>query len=77
MRLSRIVLTSAPARSPTNGVSVIILTASESKTEFVQAMKLECSGIMLKQTASDLIAKCIRKVSEGEMIWRIRRPRRR
>jgi DNA-binding NarL/FixJ family response regulator len=47
---------------------VIILTASESKSEFVQAMKLGCSGIMLKQTASDLIATCIRKVSEGE-IW--------
>jgi DNA-binding NarL/FixJ family response regulator len=47
---------------------VIILTASESKSEFLQAMKLGCSGIMLKQTASDLIAKCIRKVSEGE-IW--------
>lgn len=47
---------------------VIILTASENKSEFVQAMKLGCSGIMLKQTAPDLIAKCIRKVSEGE-IW--------
>src|SRR6202167_2599383 len=47
---------------------VIILTASENKSEFVQAMKLGCSGIMLKQTAPELIAKCIRKVSAGE-IW--------
>jgi DNA-binding NarL/FixJ family response regulator len=47
---------------------VIILTASESRTDFVRAMKLGCSGIMLKQTAPDLIAKCIRKVNEGE-IW--------
>jgi DNA-binding NarL/FixJ family response regulator len=47
---------------------VIILTASEDKNEFVQAMKLGCSGIVLKQTASDLIVKSIRKVHAGE-IW--------
>jgi DNA-binding NarL/FixJ family response regulator len=47
---------------------VIILTASEDKNEFVQAMKLGCSGIVLKQTAPDLIVKSIRKVFAGE-IW--------
>ncbi len=47
---------------------VIILTASENKSDFVQAMKLGCCGILLKETAPDLIAKCIRKVGEGE-IW--------
>ncbi len=47
---------------------VIILTASEDKNEFVQAMKLGCSGIVLKQTAPDLIVKSIRKVFSGE-IW--------
>src|SRR6267378_1667246 len=47
---------------------VIILTASEDKNEFVQAMKLGCSGIVLKQTAPDLIVKSIRKVHGGE-IW--------
>jgi DNA-binding NarL/FixJ family response regulator len=47
---------------------VIILTASEDKNEFVQAMKLGCSGIVLKQTAPDLIVKSIRKVYAGE-IW--------
>jgi len=47
---------------------VIILTASDDKNEFVQAMKLGCSGIVLKQTAPDLIVKSIRKVSGGE-IW--------
>lgn len=47
---------------------VIILTASEDKNEFVQAMKLGCSGIVLKQTASELIVKSIRKVHAGE-IW--------
>ncbi|HSB15034.1 MAG TPA: response regulator transcription factor [Bryobacteraceae bacterium] len=47
---------------------VIVLTASEDKNEFVQAMKLGCSGIVLKQTAAELIVKSIRKVHAGE-IW--------
>src|SRR5690348_10743431 len=47
---------------------VIVLTASEDKNEFVQAMKMGCSGIVLKQTAPDLIVKSIRKVHSGE-IW--------
>lgn len=47
---------------------VIVLTASEDKNEFVQAMKLGCSGIVLKQTSADLIVKSIRKVHGGE-IW--------
>jgi DNA-binding NarL/FixJ family response regulator len=47
---------------------VIVLTASEDKNEFVQAMKLGCSGIVLKQTAPELIVKSIRKVNDGE-IW--------
>src|SRR5579884_301800 len=49
-------------------VKVIVLTASEDKNEFVQAMKLGCSGIVLKQTAPELIVKSIRKVYGGE-IW--------
>jgi DNA-binding NarL/FixJ family response regulator len=47
---------------------IIVLTASEDKNEFVQAMKLGCSGIVLKQTAPELIVKSIRKVYSGE-IW--------
>ena len=47
---------------------VLVITASEDKNEFVQAMKLGCSGIVLKQTAADLIIKSIRKVHAGE-IW--------
>ncbi len=47
---------------------IIVLTASEDKNEFVQAMKLGCSGIVLKQTAPELIVKSIRKVNSGE-IW--------
>ena len=49
-------------------VKVIVVTASDDKNEFVQAMKLGCSGIVLKQTSPDLITKSIRKVHGGE-IW--------
>ena len=49
-------------------VKIIVLTASEDKNEYVQAMKLGCSGIVLKQTAPELIVKSIRKVQGGE-IW--------
>ncbi len=47
---------------------ILVLTASEEKNEWVQAMKLECSGIVVKQTPPELIVKSIRKVYEGE-IW--------
>jgi len=47
---------------------VIVLTASEDKNEFVQAMKHGCSGIVLKQTTTELLYKSIRKVHAGE-IW--------
>jgi two-component system nitrate/nitrite response regulator NarL len=47
---------------------VIVLTASEDKNEFVQAMKLGTSGIVLKQSATELLIKSIRKVHAGE-IW--------
>ena len=49
---------------------VIVLTASEDKNEFVQAMKLGCSGIVLKQTAPDLIVKSIRKVNSRRNLAR-------
>jgi DNA-binding NarL/FixJ family response regulator len=49
-------------------VRVIVLTASEDKNEWVQAMKLGCAGIVVKQTAPELIVKSIRKVHDGE-IW--------
>jgi two-component system, NarL family, nitrate/nitrite response regulator NarL len=47
---------------------VIVLTASEDKNEFIQAMKLGTSGIVLKQSATELLIKSIRKVNAGE-IW--------
>lgn len=51
-----------------NQTRVIVLTASDDKNEFVQAMKLGTSGIVLKQTATELLIKSIRKVHAGE-IW--------
>ncbi len=50
------------------GTRVIVLTASEDKNEFVQAMKLGANGIVLKQSATELLLKSIRKVHGGE-IW--------
>jgi DNA-binding NarL/FixJ family response regulator len=47
---------------------IVVLTASEDKNEWVQAMKLGCSGIVVKQTQPELIVKSIRKVHAGE-IW--------
>ena len=47
---------------------IIVVTASEDKNEWVQAMKLGCSGIVIKQTQPELIVKSIRKVYAGE-IW--------
>ena len=51
-----------------NKTRVIVLTASDDKNEFVQAMRLGTSGIVLKQTATELLIKSIRKVHAGE-IW--------
>jgi DNA-binding NarL/FixJ family response regulator len=51
-----------------NSTKVILLTASDNKKEHLQAMKLGCAGIILKQTAPELIVKGIRKVISGE-IW--------
>jgi DNA-binding NarL/FixJ family response regulator len=46
---------------------IIVLTASDDKNEFVQAMKFGTSGIVLKQTATEQLIKSIRKVYAGEM----------
>ena len=47
---------------------IIVLTASDDEGEYVQAMKYGTSGIVLKQTATELLIKSIRKVHQGE-IW--------
>src|SRR5579863_526257 len=54
--------------SGNSATRVIVLTASEDKSEFVQAMKLGTCGIVLKQSPTDLLFKSIRKVHAGE-IW--------
>jgi DNA-binding NarL/FixJ family response regulator len=47
---------------------VVVLTASEDDREAVRAMRLGARGIVLKQSASDLLVKSIRQVYSGE-IW--------
>ena len=47
---------------------VIVLTAAEDDRDVVRAMRLGARGVVLKQSASDLLVKSIRKVYEGE-IW--------
>ncbi len=47
---------------------IIVLTASDDEGEYVQAMRYGTSGIVLKQTATELLLKSIRKVYNGE-IW--------
>ena len=47
---------------------VIVLTATEDDREAVRAMRLGARGIVLKQSASDLLVKSIRRVYSGE-IW--------
>ena len=47
---------------------VIVLTATEDGREAVRAMRLGARGIVLKQSASDLLVKSIRQVYGGE-IW--------
>jgi two-component system nitrate/nitrite response regulator NarL len=47
---------------------VIVLTASEDDRDVIRAMRLGARGVVLKQSASDLLLKSIRKVHEGE-VW--------
>ena len=47
---------------------MIVLTAAEDDRDVVRAMRLGARGVVLKQSASDLLVKSIRKVADGE-IW--------
>jgi len=47
---------------------VIVLTATEDDRDVVRAMRLGARGVVLKQSATDLLIKSIRKVFGGE-IW--------
>ena len=60
------VLRSIQTRAPRS--KVVLFAAPEHKDEFVEAMKLGCCGILLKDAAPSLIEKSIQKVHAGE-IW--------
>ncbi|MDQ2777720.1 MAG: response regulator transcription factor [Acidobacteriota bacterium] len=60
------VLRSIQTRAPRT--KVMIFAASEQKDEFVEAMKLGCSGVLLKDGPVALIEKSLQKVQAGE-IW--------
>jgi DNA-binding NarL/FixJ family response regulator len=47
---------------------ILVLTESTDRNEFVEAMRLGCSGVMLKDKATELIIESISKVHGGE-IW--------
>src|SRR6202158_206261 len=47
---------------------VVVLTAAEDDRDVVRAMRLGARGVVLKQSATDLLIKSIRKVYGGE-IW--------
>jgi DNA-binding NarL/FixJ family response regulator len=50
------------------GVKIILLTASEDRAVFVQAVRHGCSGIVLKQSATNVLITAIRTVQAGE-VW--------
>ena len=60
------VIRSLQTRAP--NVKVILFAGSEQKLDFVEAMKLGCSGILVKDAATSLVEKSIQKVYAGE-IW--------
>jgi DNA-binding NarL/FixJ family response regulator len=47
---------------------VIVLTAAEDNREVIRAMRLGARGVVLKQSATDLLVKSIHRVHAGE-IW--------
>lgn len=60
------VLRSIQTRAPRS--KVILFASNDHKEEFVEAMKLGCSGVLLKEGPVNLIEKSLHKVFTGE-IW--------
>jgi DNA-binding NarL/FixJ family response regulator len=60
------VLRSIQTRAPRS--KVILFAQPENKEDFVEAMKLGCSGILLKEAPVSLVEKSLMKVYAGE-IW--------
>jgi DNA-binding NarL/FixJ family response regulator len=48
------------------GVRVVMLTAAIEREETVMALRLGASGIVLKESATQMLYKCIRAVMNGE-----------
>ena len=59
------VLRGIQARVPRT--KVIMFASADSKDDFVEAMKLGCSGILLKEAPTSLIEKSIQRVQSGEI----------
>jgi len=49
-----------------NSVRVILLTAAAEKNQIVEALQLGARGVVLKDSATQLLLKCIHSVMEGE-----------
>jgi len=60
------VLRSVQTRAPQS--KVILFASSENRDDFIEAMKLGCSGILPKDASVSMIEKSIHKVHAGE-IW--------
>ena len=60
------VIRSLQTRAP--NVKVIVFAGLEQKMDFVEVMKLGCSGILVKDSPTNLVEKSIQKVYAGE-IW--------
>jgi DNA-binding NarL/FixJ family response regulator len=60
------VLRSIQTRAPRS--KVMFFASADNKDEFVEAMKLGCCGILLKDAPTTMIEKSIQKVYDGE-IW--------
>lgn len=60
------VIRSLQTRAPRS--KVLLFASSESRDEFVEAMKLGCSGVLLKEGPLHLIEKSLSRVFAGE-IW--------
>lgn len=60
------VIRSIQARAPKS--KVLLFASPEHRDEFVEAMKLGCSGVLHKDVATSLIEKSVMKVFAGE-IW--------
>jgi DNA-binding NarL/FixJ family response regulator len=46
---------------------ILVLTAAIERWQLVEALRLGASGVILKDTASDLLVKAIRRIADGEL----------